>query len=152
MPVLLMLLWILLSGRITAEILLFGVGITALVYVFMLRVPGWGPKKDLKLLKALPVFLVYLLNLVKEIAVAAVKVAVLALNPGKKPEPKVIEFHSGLESRGLNVLLANSITLTPGTITVEQDGDRFTVHALRPEYAEGIEDSSFIRLLRRFPK
>ena len=72
MPVLLMLLWILLSGRITAEILLFGVGITALVYVFMLRVPGWGPKKDLKLLKALPVFLVYLLNLVKEIAVAAV--------------------------------------------------------------------------------
>ena len=152
MPVLLMLLWILLNGRITAEILLFGAGITALVYVFMLRVLDWGPKKDLKLLRALPVFLIYLLNLIREIAVAAVKVAALALNPGRKPEPKVIEFRSGLEGRGLNVLLANSITLTPGTITVEQEGDKFTVHALRPEYAEGIEDSSFIRLLRRFPK
>ena len=122
----LMLLWILLNGRITVEILLFGAGITALVYVFMLRVLRWSLKKDMKLLRALPLFLLYLLNLAKEIAAAAVKVAALALNPGKKPEPGVIEFHSGLESRGLNVLLANSITLTPGTIT--------------------------IRLLRRFPK
>ena len=152
MPVLLMLLWILLNGRITAEILLFGAGITALVYIFMLRVLHWSPKKDMKLLRALPMFLVYLLNLVREITIAAMQVAGLALNPVKKPEPKVIEFHSGLEDQGLNVLLANSITLTPGTITVEQEGDRFTVHALRPEYAEGIEESSFIRLLRRFPK
>lgn len=152
MPLLLMLLWILLNGRITVEILLFGAGITALVYVFMLRVLNWSLKKDFKMLRTLPLFLIYLLNLVREIAAAAVKVAALALNPEKKTEPKVIEFHSGLEDRGLNVLLANSITLTPGTITVEQEGDRFTVHALRPEYAEGIEESSFIRLLRRFPK
>ena len=152
MPLLLMLLWILLNGRVTVEILLFGAGITALVYVFMLRVLSWSPKKDFMLLRALPLFLIYLLNLAREIAAAAVKVAALALSPGKKPEPKVIEFHSGLKDRGLNVLLANSITLTPGTITVEQEGDRFTVHALRPEYAEGIEESSFIRLLRRFPK
>lgn len=152
MPVIIFGLWLLLNGRITAEILLFGAGITALVYIFMLRVLKWSPKKDLKLLRTLPMLLLYLLNLAKEIAVAAVKVAALAMNPWKKPEPKVIEFHSELESSGLNVLLANSITLTPGTITIRQEGDRFTVHTLRPEYAEGIEKSSFIRLLRRFPK
>ena len=65
------------------------------------------------------------------------------------PEPVIVEFHSGFQSRLQNVLLANSITLTPGTITVFQDGDHFVVHCLRREYAEGIEDSSFVRLLRR---
>ena len=46
-------------------------------------------------------------------------------------------------------LLANSIALTPGTYTLFLQGDHFVIHCLRPEYAEGIEDSSFVRLLRR---
>ena len=35
-------------------------------------------------------------------------------------------------------------------LTILQDGDRFVIHCLRPEYAEGLDDSSFIHLLRRF--
>jgi len=87
-------------------------------------------------------------NLVVEIIKAAFQVAVLAWSK-KTPDPVMVEFHSGLEGNLTNVLLANSITLTPGTFTVHQDGDRFIVHCLRAEYAEGIEDSSFIKLLRR---
>ena len=71
------------------------------------------------------------------------------LNPSKKPDPVLAEFHSGLPTDLQNVLLANSITLTPGTFTVVQDGDRFVVHCLRAEYADGIEDSVFVRLLAR---
>ena len=130
MPVLLFLLWIALN----------------------VRVFHWTLKRDMLLLRSLPIFLVYLLNLIREAAVAAARVALLALSPGKKPEPKIVEFNSGLGRRGLNVILANSITLTPGTITVRQEGDRFLVHVLRAEYADNIENSSFIRLLRRFPR
>ena len=79
-------------------------------------------------------------------------VARLALTPSAQPEPLLVEFHSGLKRESLNVILANSITLTPGTITVFQEEDHFVVHALRREYAEGIENSVFIRLLRRFPQ
>ena len=39
--------------------------------------------------------------------------------------------------------------LTPGTYTVFQEKDRFVIHCLRREYAEGLEDSSFVHLLRR---
>ena len=61
----------------------------------------------------------------------------------------LVEFHSGLPSDFQNVLLANSITLTPGTYTLEQQGDHFLVHSLVPEYAEGMAESSFVQLLRK---
>ena len=152
MPILLFLLWVVLNGRITAEIAAFGLLVTALVYFLMIRVFHWTLKRDLLLLRSIPIFLVYLLNLIREAAVAAVKVALLAASPKGRPEPRIIEFDSGLGSRALNVILANSITLTPGTITVRQEGNRFIVHTLRAEYADHMEDSSFIRLLRRFPR
>lgn len=152
MPLLLFLLWLLLNGRVTAEIVIFGVLVTAALYFFMVRALHWPPKRDVLLLRTLPVFVLYLLNLAWETAKAACTVARLALTPGEHPEPVLVEFRSGLDRESLNVLLANSITLTPGTITVFQEGDRFLIHALRGEYAEGLEDSSFIRLLRRFPQ
>ena len=46
------------------------------------------------------------------------------------------------------MLLANSITLTPGTITVSVEGDRFCVHYLDKELADGVEDSVFVELLK----
>ena len=152
MPVIIFGLWLLLNGRVTAEILLIGAAVTLLVWGLMLKFLHWSVKRDLKILKTAPIFLVYLLNLIRETLAAAVRVALLALSPGKKPDPVVREFSSGLESESLNVILANSITLTPGTITVRQEGDRFQVHALRREYAENLEESSFVKLLRRFPK
>ena len=152
MPVLLLVFWILLNGRVTAEILLFGLIVSALVYGFMLRFLKWSPRRDLRLIRTLPIFLVYLLNLLWEMLKAACTVSLLALKPGGKPEPKLVSFHSGLDNDNLNLILAQSITLTPGTITVKTEGDRFFVHCLRGEYADGLENSSFIRLLRRFPK
>jgi multicomponent Na+:H+ antiporter subunit E len=47
------------------------------------------------------------------------------------------------------VLLANSITLTPGTITVSVHGDEFCVHALDSSLAEGIEEGGFVHILRK---
>ena len=68
---------------------------------------------------------------------------------GKGPDPVMVEFHSGLEGDFANVILANSITLTPGTFTVSQKGDHFVIHCLREEFSKGLDDSSFIHLLRR---
>ena len=151
MPLIFYLLWFLLNGRITIELALIGAVITALLYAFMLFGLKWSVEKDIRLLKALPFFFIYLLNLVKEIFLAACTVTALALDPRAHPEPVLVEFRSGIQNERLNVILANSITLTPGTITVSQQGDHFLIHALRKEYAEGLDSSSFIRLLRRFP-
>ena len=152
MPVLLFLLWLLFSGRITVEIVIFGIVLSAGLYAFAIRVLGYPWRRELYYWKHAPMAVLYLLVLLWETLKAAAVVSRLALTPSAQPEPMLVEFHSGLGRESLNVILANSITLTPGTITVFQEGDHFVVHALRREYAEGIENSSFIRLLRRFPK
>ena len=152
MPVLMFTLWLLLNGRITAEILIFGAVLSLALYLFLVRVLGWSLRREKLFWRCLPSMLLYLLNLIRETALAAWTVARLALTPSAQPEPVLVEFRSGLDKNWQNVILANSITLTPGTITLFQEKDRFVVHALRREYAQGIEDCSFIRLLRRFPK
>ena len=152
MPALFFALWLLLSARVSAEILIFGAVLSLALYLFLVRALGWNLKREALFWRSVPFFLLYLLNLVRETAIAAATVARLALTPSRQPEPVLVEFYSGLDRDWLNVLLANSITLTPGTITVLQEQDHFLIHSLRTEYAEGIENCSFIRLLRRFPK
>ncbi len=148
----LFLLWLLFNGRITLEIVVFGVLLSAGLYAFAIRVLGYPWRRELFYLKHAPMAVLYMLVLLWETLKAAAVVARLALTPSAQPEPVLVDFHSGLHRESLNVVLANSITLTPGTITVFQEGDHFVVHALRKEYARGIENSSFIRLLRRFPQ
>ena len=151
MSIPLFLLWIVLNGRVTLEIILIGLGLTALLMAFMTRFMGWPLQRERQIFRCAPLFALYLLNLLWETVKAAATVLVVALTPTLHPEPVLVEFRSGLPKEYQNVILANSITLTPGTITVFQEGDRFLVHALRKEYAEGLNRSSFVRLLRKFP-
>ena len=143
------LLWIILNGRVTLELVLLGILIAAAVFLFACTAFGYSLKRELDVLKNLPLIVLYLLNLMRESIVASLHVIRLILSPARKPEPVLIEFDSGLPTEFQNVVLANSITLTPGTVTVELQGDHFTVHCLIPEFADGIGESSFVRLLRR---
>lgn len=143
------LIWIIFNGRVTAEILLFGCLLSALLFLFIWRILGWDPRHELGLYRNLPVFLAYLCCLVAEIFKSAFAVSCLALSPRRHPDPVLVEFDSGLFDNIQNVLLANAITLTPGTITVVQTNGHFLVHCLRPEYGEGLEKSRFVRILSR---
>lgn len=151
MLLLLFALWILLNGRITLEIVCFGVGITGALFLFTVHFMGYSLEREGKAYRTAPLLLAYLANLLWETLKAAADVLRIALNPSQHPEPVLVEFRSGLKKEYQNVILANSITLTPGTITVFQEKDRFVVHALRREYAQGLDRSSFVRLLRKFP-
>ncbi len=141
-------LWIVLNGRITIELVIFGVVIASAVTFFANRVIGYTASIDRRIMRNLPVFLLYILNLIREIIISAFKMCGMVYN-AEDPDPVIIEFHSGFNSQLQNVLLANSITLTPGTITLFQEGDHFVVHCLRREFGDGIEESSFVRLLRK---
>ncbi len=143
------LLWIILNGRITAEILLFGIPVSGLISFVTYRVVGYSTENDRKIVRNLPLLLRYLITLIKEIAKAAISVMGVVAKPGERPEPVIVEFRSGLPTRFQNVLLANSITLTPGTYTLFLDGDRFVIHCLRREYADGLDSSPFVQLLKK---
>ena len=47
------------------------------------------------------------------------------------------------------MVLANSITLTPGTLTVSLEGNDLLIHALDRDMARGVDESVFVRHLRR---
>lgn len=150
MIIILFMLWIILNGRITFEILAFGVVIAGAVFLFLVRVLGYSAGTELRILKSLPLILLYILNLIWQIIKASCSVMRIAFSPSVRPDPVLFELKSGLKSHFLNVVLANSITLTPGSYTVLLEGDRLTIHCLRKEFAYDMGDSSFLHLLRRF--
>ena len=47
------------------------------------------------------------------------------------------------------VMMANYITLTPGTITVDVDGNDFTVHCLDKDFSQGIDECLMIRIIKK---
>ena len=64
-------------------------------------------------------------------------------------EPVIVKFRTSLKKEVTRVILANSITLTPGTITVSLEEDELTVHCLDKSLAEGMEDSIFVKMLEK---
>ena len=64
-------------------------------------------------------------------------------------DPVLVTVRVPLRTEFARFMLANSITLTPGTITVDADSDRFTVHCLHGRLIAGIEDSTFVHLLQK---
>lgn len=142
--------WVVLNGRLTWEIAVFGAGISAGAYLFICLFLDYKPRYDLVLLKTLPWLVRYLLVLIREVTLATVTMAGWIFNHRDIPEPVLVSFRPPLETDLARTLLANSITLTPGTITVEMVGGDFQVHCYDKSMAEGLDDSVFVRLLRQW--
>ena len=83
-----------------------------------------------------------LLHLAVEIVNANIAVAKLVLNPTMKIQPHIFTHKTKLKSDVLKVLFANSITLTPGTLTIDIIGDELVIHALTNEAQQDLESGS----------
>lgn len=66
----------------------------------------------------------------------------LVLHPKMPIEPSIVRFKHDLKTDSCITLLANSITLTPGTITIDVDRHEYIVHAVSRETAEGLLSGS----------
>lgn len=86
--------------------------------------------------------LFYIPWLLLQIIVASLQVAAVVLNPKMPVDPALLRFKTRLPNLASKVILANSITLTPGTITVQLEDDEFLVHALMDVSSTGIIDGS----------
>lgn len=149
MLVLLFFMWLILNGRITVEICVIGVVISAALFYFICRFMDYSIKKEILLFRLLPLLVQYFWVLIKEIVKANICVLKIITSMEKQPEPAIVYFDTGLRTSLSKVMLANSITLTPGTITVSLEENHFCVHCLDKELAEGMEDSVFVELLKK---
>lgn len=82
----------------------------------------------------------YFFYLIWEIIKANIVVAGIVLNPRLPISPGVIIMKFDLKKDLTRVLYANSITLTPGTVTVEMEGDRLVVHGMTKDHIDGVRD------------
>ncbi len=135
--------WILLNGRFSPDVLAAGAGVSLLIYLFTWRVIGLTPKREWEKVKKLPSYILYVLRLIREVIKANLQVAGMILDPSSDVEPQLITLHTKLKEQSSRVLFANSITLTPGTITAYMKDDILIVHALDKETAEGLTDGAF---------
>lgn len=141
-------LWVILNGKWTTEIALFGVAFAAIAYFFSCRFMGYSPKTDARLMGKAWQAVRYGWLLLGEIISANLTVMRMVLDLGFEPKPQLVKFSSGLKKERHRVVLANSITLTPGTITCLLEGDEFLVHALDESLVEGLDDGAMITRLK----
>ncbi|MBN1192885.1 MAG: Na+/H+ antiporter subunit E [Coriobacteriia bacterium] len=80
----------------------------------------------------------YFVWLLKEIVVAALYVAEWVLNPRLTIEPKLHTHRVHFERDTARVAFANSITLTPGTITIDVSEDTYVIHCLHQSFSDSI--------------
>jgi len=148
-----LLMWIFLTIPFKVEDLLAGV-VVALVVTILTR--KLFPDDFIKLLRPVRFLLaiLYIPYLVYYIIIANLDVAYRVLNPYLPIKPGIVKIKTSLKNEFAKTILANSITLTPGTLTVEVDGDDFYVHWINissdnPEIQREIILGRFERVLRR---
>lgn len=82
--------------------------------------------------------ILYLFWLAWQIVVSGFQVARVILSPSLPISPSMVKFKVDLPSAHAKMILGNSITLTPGTLTVDIQGDEFIIHSILPQAYEGI--------------
>lgn len=139
--------WLLLSGLYTPFLLAAGAGCTLAVW-WLARRMQLIDREGFPLHLLGRVLFSYWPWLVKEIVKSAWDVSRRILDPRQPISPTLVEFTPSQKTALGLVIHANSITLTPGTITVEAEPGRFLVHALTAEGAAGLAGSEMDRRCR----
>ena len=141
--------WIIFNGRVTLEIVLFGIVISLAIFWFVCKFMDYSIRRERNFYRKLPRLLQYGYVLIKEIVSANLAVCRMILTRKEIMEPVIVRVHTDLKTETARVILANSITLTPGTITVSLTGQELLVHCLDKSLSEGMEDSVFVKLLQK---
>ena len=141
-----LILWIIFNGQITLEIFIFGIIIALLLFCFTCKFMDYSVKKELQFIQKLGKLIRYVCTLVWEVIKANLSTVHLILTQEEEIQPVLVSFQSELKSPVTQTLLANAITLTPGTITVTLEDGSYTVHCLDESLAEGLDQSIFTEL------
>jgi multicomponent Na+:H+ antiporter subunit E len=146
--ILLFVFWLLLSGNFTAFLVTMG-AVSAVAIALL------GRRMDLIDHEGHPIHLSWRVLgywpwLIKEIAKSACEVSRIIVNPRLPISPTLVRVKTSQKTVVGVVTYANSITLTPGTISVDVKRDEILVHALTREGAEGLLEGEMDRRVTRF--
>jgi len=124
--VLLFVMWMVLTSNTQIANIFVGLGVSvsvASLYILLF------PKNDFEFIH--PVwFMVYIFVLMKNLIISNVQIAKRILSKDMKLSPSIVAVKTELKSDWKKLLLANSITLTPGTLTLDVEDDILYIHVI----------------------
>lgn len=123
----LLLFWLLLNASLALDVLAVGVAASAVIAFFFRRNLGWFSQLRLTP-RALATTVAYVFYYMKELTRSNLNVAAIVLSPDLPIKPGIVTVRTRLKTAMGRMLLANSITLTPGTLTVDMEGEWLHVH------------------------
>lgn len=152
----LMIFWIIMSGFL--DFIHLAMGVLSVVSVMFINYKLYSHRffeddiEDINQLRFGRAFY-YMLWMIYQILLAGFHVVSVIIRPKMPITPSILTFKTDLPSSHAKMILGNSITLTPGTLTVDIKGDTFTVHALNEHSYEGIVNDDMPRqVLKLFSK
>ena len=130
--------WMVLSGRTETKFIVYGL-ITAIVTTWVTYPLLLVPHKAV----SIPKFIMYFFWLMWQLVLANIDVLLATTAQELDIDPKVVRFYFRADNPMASVVLANSITLTPGTVTINvTDDGLYEIHALTKGAAAGVLDGS----------
>ncbi len=141
--------WIFLNNSLQPEILISGIVIALLLA--SLSVKQHRLFAELKITpKSIAYTVIYFIVFFIELVKSNIDVTLRVLSPKLPINPGIVEVKTKLKSKYARMILANSITLTPGTLTVEVVDDSFFIHWIDVEN-EDIQEASN-KIVKKFEK
>lgn len=141
--------WILLSGEFTLTLLISGV-VSSLFVAYLSHDLLIGKGKNIpQYTMNVGRFLIYLPWLLWQIILANIDLVYRTLHPKMPIEPMIIRFKNNFKTEIGMATLANSITLTPGTVTIDVGKDEFIVHAIAKGPAEDLLSGNMEERVKR---
>ncbi len=123
----LMMVWVLLNWTIDPVNILIGVGVSLLLSAVFCSKCELFASINLSP-KAFVYTFMYLIVFIIELIKANIDVTKRVLSPSLPINPGIVRVNTKLKSKMARLILANSITLTPGTFTLQVEEDAFYVH------------------------
>ena len=144
---LLYILWLVLNARLSMDVLLTGVPVCLLIWLFSLKYLHFSLKKEIRLLRRVPAVCAFFFFLLWDVLGSALKV-IARIWSFRRPSAELLHLDPGLRTGAGRVLWASAVTLTPGTITVDLAPGECKVHTLDAPLGKDIESAPMLRRVR----
>lgn len=139
--------WAILTQTINLERLTIGLIICTAVYLFNKEFQSKNKNINKYFISNLKFFFSYISRLIIEIFKSNFHVAKIVLNPKLNISTSIVTIETKLKNEFNKTILANSITLTPGTLTLDLSEDKLMIHCLDINSADNLEKLCFERIL-----
>ncbi len=140
--------WLMLTGSFAPPDLVLGAALSVLLAIWAVRFLWPDDAPVVSATQALR-FVLYIPRLLASVLLAAIQVAEVVLDPRMPIRPSIIGHRVVFTRAVSRAAFANSITLTPGTLTVDVDEDTFYIHCLAERFAHEIATGELERRISR---